>query len=197
MSQSRKEEENRLGTPFPRRGADDWELKARNQLDALRVRQQDQQGENQSQRHPTAISRPASNIPLMHPTPIRVLSDQRSVSFDSEPFQRPRAGVRNLTDGVWIDNENRTRIAPHIHSPTHIGPSPLGRDYDMEMLAAMMATAFQEKHDVTNATVTSEQNVYTESRGQADGSGNGAANSHRGDYSNLGIGELGDEMEQS
>lgn len=67
----------------------------------------------------------------------------------------------------------------------------------MEILAAIMATAFYEQHDVTNATATSEQNVYTQSRGHADGSGNGAANSHRRGYSNLGVGELGDEMDQS
>ncbi|GAD92032.1 hypothetical protein PVAR5_0618 [Paecilomyces variotii No. 5] len=197
MSQSRKEGENRPGTPFPGRGPDNWDSNFRNQVEALTIGQRGNQGQNQSQGHPAVILRPELDIPLMHSVPTRALSDQRPLPFNNEPFQRPRAGAsRNQTEGIWIGNGNRTRVAPHLHSPTHIEPSPLGRDYDMEMLAAMMATAFYEQQDVTNVTAASQGDVDTQSRGQADASGHSTADSGRG-FGNLGVRDIGDEMDES
>ncbi|KAJ9265520.1 hypothetical protein DTO212C5_6713 [Paecilomyces variotii] len=166
MSQSGKEGENLPGTPFFGRGNEDWELQFRNQVEALTINQRDQ-GQNQGQGHTTVISRPESDIRVLHP-----------VSTWSFPIQRPpsfscaRAGnPRNITEGVWIDNESRARIAPNLHSPTHIGPSPPGNssdnvrgDEDMEMLASMMAAAFHEQQDATNVTGPSQRDIGTQAR---------------------------------
>ncbi|KAJ9192197.1 hypothetical protein DTO164E3_8485 [Paecilomyces variotii] len=178
MSQSRKEGETQPGTPFPGKGPEDWELQFRNQLEALTINQRDQ-GHNQTQGHTTVISRPETDIRLVHPVPTWSFPNQRSPSFSCARAGNPR----NITEGVWIDNESRARIAPNLHSPTHIGPSPLGNifdnvrgDEDMEMLASMMAAAFHEQQD---ATGPSQRDIGAQAHGQAYGSGKSTADAGR------------------
>jgi len=181
MSQSGKERENRPGTPFTGGDTEDWELQFRNQLEALTINQRNQ-GHNQPQGHTTVISRPESDIRLLHPVPTGSFPNQRPLSFSCARAGNPR----NITEGVWIDNESRTRIAPNLHSPTHIGPSPLGNvfdnvrgDEDMEMLASMMAAAFHEQQDATNVTGPSQRNVGAKAHGQAYGGGTSTADAGR------------------
>ncbi|KAJ9249227.1 hypothetical protein DTO207G8_6881 [Paecilomyces variotii] len=181
MSQSRKEGENQPGTPFPGKGPEDWELQFRNQLEALTINQWNQ-GHNQTQGHTTVILRPESDIRVLHPVPTGSFPNQRPLSFSCARRRNPR----NITEGVWIDNESRARVAPNLHSVTHIGPSPLGNsfdnarsDEDMEMLASMMAAAFHEQQDATNVTGPSQRDIGAQAHGQAYGSGNSTADAGR------------------
>ncbi|KAJ9233851.1 hypothetical protein DTO169E5_6836 [Paecilomyces variotii] len=181
MSQSRKEGENQPGTPFPGKSPEDWELQFRNQLEALTINQRNQ-GHNQTQGHTTVISRPESDIRLLHPVSTWSFQNQRPPSFSCARAGNPR----NITEGVWIDNESRARIAPNLHSPTRIGPSPLGNsfdnvrgDEDMEMLVSMMAVAFHEQQDATNVRGPTRHNIGTQALGQTYGSRNSTADAGR------------------
>jgi hypothetical protein len=203
MSQSQKEIENRPLTPFPPADREDWELQFRNQLQALSISQGDQGGQGYEQ--VPIVSRTESNTQLMHPTPIRPSINQQTPSFHPERLSQARPGhFRNLTEGVWIDNKTREQIAPHINSPTHIGPSPLGNsvgdrgdDEEIEKLISLIAAAFHEQEEATHTTALHRQNMRTRPGRQGHGSDNSRTDTGRRRLGDVGLRDTDNRMDES